>query len=156
MPLVHELKTWPGHFQHILDGTKTFDFRRDDRGFMPGDTVLLREYDPRALAGMNTLARVFAPESVCYTGRTVTRRIGFVLKGDVFGHPLGEYAILSLVDPSEGERESAVVDFALTEVERQVTDALKDMPETDERAAGLHWVLDDLLPGVRDNLADMA
>jgi hypothetical protein len=42
----HELKTWPGPFQAIVDGTKTFEFRRDDRGFEVGDILDLVEWDP--------------------------------------------------------------------------------------------------------------
>ena len=42
---IHELKTWPQFFDSIVDGTKTFELRKDDRGFEVGDAVLLRECD---------------------------------------------------------------------------------------------------------------
>src|SRR5882672_1240010 len=42
---VHELKCWPYYFQHIVDGLKTFEIRYDDRCYMPGDILHIREYD---------------------------------------------------------------------------------------------------------------
>ncbi|WP_410744599.1 DUF3850 domain-containing protein, partial [Clostridium neonatale] len=43
---MHELKVWPQYFGRILDGSKTFEFRKDDRGFELGDTLILREFEP--------------------------------------------------------------------------------------------------------------
>jgi len=42
----HELKCWPEFFSLIVDGTKTFDLRKNDRGYEVGDLLVLREYDP--------------------------------------------------------------------------------------------------------------
>jgi len=42
----HELKTWPEYYQAIIDGIKTFEVRKDDRGFEVGDMLRLREYHP--------------------------------------------------------------------------------------------------------------
>lgn len=61
----HDLKTWPDYYVHLLDGTKTFEYRRDDRNFREGDTLLLREWDP-------TFER--------YTGREMTRRVTYILR----------------------------------------------------------------------------
>ena len=44
----HFLKTWPGFFSGLVDGTKTAEVRINDRNFQVGDVLVLREYDPRA------------------------------------------------------------------------------------------------------------
>lgn len=41
----HILKIWPEYYDAILDGRKTFEVRRDDRHFMEGDILELREYE---------------------------------------------------------------------------------------------------------------
>ena len=46
-PTIHVLKTWQPSFDHIATGLKTFDFRRNDRSFDPGDLLVLREFDDR-------------------------------------------------------------------------------------------------------------
>lgn len=43
----HELKIWPQYFCRVKDGSKTFEVRKNDRGFQPGDEVNLREWDPQ-------------------------------------------------------------------------------------------------------------
>ena len=45
-PVIHELKTWTEYFLPVADGRKTFELRKDDRGFRVGDILRLREYDP--------------------------------------------------------------------------------------------------------------
>lgn len=44
--MIHELKCWPPHFQDIIEGSKRFELRYDDRNFKEGDVLFLREYDP--------------------------------------------------------------------------------------------------------------
>lgn len=44
--MTHELKIWPQYYCRVADGSKTFELRKNDRGFQPGDVVNLREYDP--------------------------------------------------------------------------------------------------------------
>lgn len=44
--MIHELKIWPQFYCRVLDGSKTFEVRDNDRFFQPGDTVVLKEYDP--------------------------------------------------------------------------------------------------------------
>lgn len=44
----HELKIHPQHFESVNYGRKTFEIRdATDRRFNVGDTVLLREYNPK-------------------------------------------------------------------------------------------------------------
>jgi ASC-1-like (ASCH) protein len=39
----HLLKIWPEHYNNVLNGTKTFEIRVNDRAFQKGDKVILRE-----------------------------------------------------------------------------------------------------------------
>jgi len=78
--MIHELKTWPGYFEEVFMGHKTFELRKDDRGFKVGDQVILKEWD-------NHLE--------VYTGKQIARGISYILKGGVFGLEEG-YVILSL------------------------------------------------------------
>lgn len=42
----HSLKIWPQYYCRVADGSKTFEVRNNDRGFQPGDIVILNWYDP--------------------------------------------------------------------------------------------------------------
>ena len=63
----HELKCWPSFFQAVWDGRKTFEIRKDDRGFQAEDTVTLLEYEPGTW-----------PKNPGLTGRKIGARIGYV------------------------------------------------------------------------------
>jgi hypothetical protein len=43
----HVLKTHPEYFKAIVDGTKTFECKKNDRDFKVGDILELKEYDPK-------------------------------------------------------------------------------------------------------------
>lgn len=60
-----EKKTLPEFFQKILDGDKTFELRLADWECKPGDTLILREWDPKKKE---------------YTGRQVEKEVTYVLK----------------------------------------------------------------------------
>ena len=42
--IVHELKILPVFFDSVAEGEKTFELRRNDRGFLVGDYLKLREW----------------------------------------------------------------------------------------------------------------
>jgi hypothetical protein len=69
----HELKTWPEFFRAVVEGRKTFECRRNDRGFQAGDSLLLREYEPTRSG------------SAAYTGRACRCDVTYVLCGEQFG-----------------------------------------------------------------------
>jgi hypothetical protein len=77
----HDLKCWPSYFGDVLRGAKNFEVRRDDREpmFREGDTLRLREWDPRE----------------GYTGRELQRLVTYVLPGDQFGIEAG-YCVMGL------------------------------------------------------------
>jgi len=66
----HELKTWPPYWQHIDDGTKPFELRRNDRDFKVGDVLWLREFNPSGYG--------------YFTGRSCWRRVTYVLDPEQF------------------------------------------------------------------------
>lgn len=45
--IVHDLKTNPQFWPHVLDGSLPFEVRRNDRKFRVGDFVSLRQFDPK-------------------------------------------------------------------------------------------------------------
>jgi len=71
----HTLKVLREFFDDLMDGSKTFEVRQDDRSFAVGDTLLLKEWDPK-------------PHELSwgdYTGRELSRRITYKLPGGKFG-----------------------------------------------------------------------
>lgn len=54
----HRLKSWQPWFNDVAEGRKTFEYRRDDRGFEVGDHLILEEYDPRIHAYGGGVCRV--------------------------------------------------------------------------------------------------
>lgn len=82
--MVHELKTWEKYYRLIEKGEKPFELRKNDRGFLPGHELLLREYKHQTQS---------------YTGRTLRRKITYILNSDEggeFGLKQG-YCIMGLV-----------------------------------------------------------
>lgn len=88
---IHELKTWPQYFQAITSGEKTFEIRKNDRGFKVGDTLRLCNYDP-------DLGR--------FTGHTVERKIAYIAQG-VFGLP-DDVCVMSLAGAASVDRRAVV------------------------------------------------
>lgn len=42
--MIHELKILPEYFDAVVSRKKTFEIRKNDRGFQEGDTVILKKY----------------------------------------------------------------------------------------------------------------
>lgn len=76
----HELKVWTELWQDLVAGRKTFEVRKDDRGFAVGDTLILKEWQPM-------LER--------YTGKELVVTVTYLLPGGAFGIEPG-YVVMSI------------------------------------------------------------
>ena len=74
----HRLKIMPEFFQAVVDGRKTIELRKDDRGYKVGDELVLCEWDGQA-----------------FTGRECRCDISYILKEYDGLNP--DYAILGIV-----------------------------------------------------------
>jgi len=61
-------KIWPEYFELISSGKKKFELRLADFDVEEGDTLLLEEWDPKTKE---------------YTGRSIEKKVSFVLKFNV-------------------------------------------------------------------------
>lgn len=77
--MLHELKIHPEHFIEVYLNNKKIELRKNDRNFLKGDLLLLKEYNP---------------DTQSYTGKSVVRIITHVLK-DVQGLEK-DFVILSI------------------------------------------------------------
>lgn len=80
----HRLKTWPGFFDAVEAGKKPFEVRRNDRGFLTGDILVLEKFDP------DTQQYITPPQRL-------RKLVTFVLQGGHFGVEDG-YCVLGLSD----------------------------------------------------------
>ena len=80
MEKIHELKTWTNVFDAIVEGTKTAEFRKNDREFKVDDILILKEY---------------LPDKKEYTEREVKVRVTHCVYGGMFGIPKG-YCLMSI------------------------------------------------------------
>ncbi len=80
--MTHELKTWTREYQAVLSGQKRHEVRNNDRRFQPGDTVLLREWEPGGLG---------------YTGFQKSFIVGHVTSGPSWGLP-EDLVVFTLLD----------------------------------------------------------
>lgn len=93
----HELKIWPQYYCRVADGSKTFEVRKNDRGFQPGDEVVLHEWNPET-EDVEHYGFGDVKEEIGYTGKKLEFRIGYVLPIDA------ERVVFSLLPPtSEAE-----------------------------------------------------
>lgn len=85
---VHDVKLGATFFDDVKTGRKTFELRKNDRGYKEGDTIVLHEYKDGAT-----------------TGRTITKKIVYMLE-DFTGLEDG-YCILGLGEVEETLRKAA-------------------------------------------------
>jgi len=128
----HELKCWPVYFSAVLRGDKTFEVRKDDRGFKVGDTLWLREWHPEK----------------GYTGAELRKRVTYALSGTSLGIAMG-YIVMGL-DQADLRAQLVIETRAALDCNDALAKertALIAMREQAERNAGLLEVCEDL--GVR-------
>nr|WP_309138282.1 ASCH/PUA domain-containing protein [Parageobacillus sp. VR-IP] len=75
MPMKHLLKIWPEYFEAVRSGKKTFEIRKNDRGFQVNDLLLLQEYNPKTQE---------------YTGRELLVEVTYITD---FGQPKNQVVI---------------------------------------------------------------
>jgi len=68
----HEIKCDPIHFANVEKGVKSFEIRKDDRGYQEGDVLHIREFDRTLQA---------------YSGRFVARVVTYILRDDQYLQP---------------------------------------------------------------------
>ena len=89
--MIHELKILPEYFDAVCRREKTFEIRKNDRGYQVGDTLILREWDGEE-----------------FTGREVSRYVNYIFFGTgSYGLEEG-YCIMNLKISST----KAVLDYA--------------------------------------------
>lgn len=76
---IHSLKTWPGPFAAVRDGSKLFEYRKNDRGFAVGHVLRLQEWSP---AGG-------------YTYQEILVRVTYLTSDAAFGIPAG-YCVMGI------------------------------------------------------------
>ncbi len=95
----HELKLHPEYFDYVLNRTKTFEVRVNDRKFCYGDTVVLKEWDPspKKTKGDDGMPRYANP--IGYSGREVTFMIGYIYGTKTFqdGFEIVVFSLLEVV-----------------------------------------------------------
>lgn len=55
---VHELKIEPKYFVPVIEGIKTFEIRKDDRGYKSGDLLHLKEFDGETFTGKSVVMEI--------------------------------------------------------------------------------------------------
>lgn len=77
--MIHELKIFTTYFDAVRNGAKTFELRKNDRGFKVGDFLALNEWDGES-----------------YTGSTELVKVTYILSPNDFMVCRGGYAVMSI------------------------------------------------------------
>jgi hypothetical protein len=76
----HTIKIWPDYFRAVCLKRKTFELRKNDRNYEPGDLVTMKEWDPVTRK---------------YTGSKISATIGWMARIN------GDQAVFSLIHVGE-------------------------------------------------------
>lgn len=87
---IHQLKIVQPYFDDVVSGKKTFEVRKNDRGFKLNDVLMLLEYDP---------SKADNSKSKGLTGQYITARITYILD-----------------DPEYCKEEYVILGFALEKI----------------------------------------
>lgn len=88
----HELKTDPQVFDDVVDGRKTFEIRKDDRGFEVGDMLVLRKTK-------HTGAEMANGAPLKYLGALYVY-VTYILRGPIYG--LADGWVIMAIMPRDG------------------------------------------------------
>lgn len=100
MIATHRLKTWPQYWDAVHSGDKTFEVRRDDRGFQKGDIVELVRHNGQRIIHQTVICEIdeLADHDLydpLIRESTIRKRITYVLTGGQFGIEPG-FVVLGL------------------------------------------------------------
>lgn len=85
---VHELKVLDKFYPSLLDMSKPFELRKNDRGYEVGDTCVFRE--------MKLVGNGYDNYDESFTGHKCVRHVSYVLTREMFPHVPFGYVILGL------------------------------------------------------------
>lgn len=78
-------KILPKYFRDVLDGLKTFELRKDEDDIQPGDTLVLKEWDP---------------DEKSFTGWQVEKQVSYVLRKCSYYGLMDGYCIIGFENDS--------------------------------------------------------
>lgn len=88
---IHELKILPQYFNAVVSNKKTFELRKDDRGFQVGDILMLKEFN------LQEKYETIDGAETYFSGKKVLRQISYILKDESESMGLSkDYAILGI------------------------------------------------------------
>lgn len=95
MPRTHKVKIWPEYFNAVEMRVKTYEIRKNDRGYEFGDYIVLQEWDQSCPVIFNQ-QNVTKGQPRGYTGRELKFKIGYMLQ---IG---GDTVVFSLLEIGSG------------------------------------------------------
>lgn len=130
----HELKFLPAYFEAVIAGEKTFEIRNNaDRGFQKGDSLILREFDPRYQKLMDLEPPNSIGGTTCYTGRQTEKLVSYVSN---FEQKPG-FVVLGLKPPvTEADELRTCLNAAMLEIQDLNKDINQLMQAASPKPAG--------------------